>query len=374
MLKLNKQGISSRVRRVRGRGRRFEVERHVDGLLLAVGRGLDVQLQRRERVSRAQRVLIKFRQALLHELVGVSLFVHVAVEQTPATMQVVGVRLGESIDRQLAHMVLRPLFDLKAEGDAPALVVEVGRGPDARFEVALARVSLADGGESLVYLDAVGDLALLHAERGVQLLRRERRRARPHGLVPDVDRAFVNVHRDGHALFTIGGSFGLHLRRREAGAQVTALLVERQKVGLGEARDEGARVVVVEDAAGLLPERLFGDGARADEAQLADAQLRPPHAVEVLDPSARRVRRERVLDRALDLALAQKVFERLLDLLGDAPGFGAVPSKVGTRRLTAARSSSSVNQTKLSNETGMLDFRSTTVKVTTALSVLPFTL
>src|SRR5205085_3478927 len=117
-------------------------------------------------------------------------------------------------------------FDLEAEGDAAVLFVEVGRGAQARVQVALAPVSLAHGGEALVYLDAVGDLARPHAERGVKLLLIERRRARPHGLVPDVDRALVHVHRDGDALLAVGRIFGPRLRRREARAQVAALVVE----------------------------------------------------------------------------------------------------------------------------------------------------
>src|ERR1043165_4665960 len=314
--------LTGRPLRLRGRGRQLEGDGHVDGLLVAVGRGLDVCDHRRERVAGAQLVFVELRQGLLEELVGVAGVVGVAVEQTPATVEVVGVNLVEAGDGQLAHSVLRPLFDLEAEGDAAARVVEGGHGAHARVEVALARVSLAHGGQPLVYLDAVGDLARLHAERGVKLLRRQGRSARPLGLIPDVDRAFVDVHRDGDALIAVGVREGLRRRRREGRAQVAALLVERQQVGLGEAVDVGARVVVVEDAAGLLHERLFGDGARADEAQLADAQLRPAHREEVLDLPPRSVRRERVFDRALDLALAQEVFERALDLVGDAAGFG----------------------------------------------------
>src|SRR3954467_8475061 len=106
-------------------------------------------------------------------------------------------------------------------------------------------------------------------------------------------------------MLAFGRGVGLRLRRREARAEVAALAVERGEVALGEALYEGARVVVVEDAAGLLYERLFAQGARALTAHLAYAQARPLDAEEVLDLSRPRVFREVVDDRALYLSLAQ---------------------------------------------------------------------
>src|SRR5437763_1153998 len=61
--------------------------------------------------------------------------------------------------------------------------------------------------------------------------------------------------------------------------------------------------------------------SRADVIYLADAQSRPLDAEEVADLPGRRVFLKVVLDRALDFTLAQKLFERLFDLLRDGSGF-----------------------------------------------------
>src|SRR5256714_8189292 len=292
-------------------------------MLLVVGRELGLDLHGREGVACADGFTEEFGHGLLDELREVAFVVNVAVEQTPATAQVVQVRLRESRDYQLAHVVLRPLVHLEAIGDAARVVVKLLRGADARAQVALARVSLLHRRQALLDLEAVGYLARLHAERDVELLRAERGVLFPSGLVPDVYRALVNVHRDADAALAIARAVGLRFRRREGCAQVAALVVEREQVALDEAGDVSERVLVVEDAAGLLHQSLFGDGARADVSNLADAEARPLDSEHVLDLTPRRVERvEAVLDRALDLALAQEVFERLPDLLCDGPGFG----------------------------------------------------